>query len=129
VSRIDRGVCGDGTAERCGSRRAGRGGGAALLVAIAALTASPAMARVVEKRRPPVGERVPSVSLYDAADWNDGKQDEAAPCIRKSCPSDAFAGRSGFGRLPEPASWALMLIGAGGVGALVRRRRGLPSRV
>jgi len=27
------------------------------------------------------------------------------------------------GGIPEPASWALMLIGAAGVGALTRRRR------
>jgi hypothetical protein len=27
------------------------------------------------------------------------------------------------GGVPEPASWALMIMGFGGVGALVRRRR------
>jgi len=29
------------------------------------------------------------------------------------------------GEVPEPATWAMMIIGFGGVGALIRRRRGL----
>jgi hypothetical protein len=32
--------------------------------------------------------------------------------------------RTGAGAIPEPASWAMMIIGFGGVGALLRRRSG-----
>lgn len=31
------------------------------------------------------------------------------------------------GAIPEPASWALMILGFGGAGAMIRRRRGLPA--
>jgi hypothetical protein len=34
-----------------------------------------------------------------------------------------FASPGGAGGVPEPASWALMILGFGGVGSLVRRRR------
>ena len=30
---------------------------------------------------------------------------------------------SGFAAVPEPAAWALMLVGFGGVGVAIRRRR------
>ena len=33
----------------------------------------------------------------------------------------------GTASVPEPASWALMLVGFGGLGALLRRRRGQPA--
>ena len=31
------------------------------------------------------------------------------------------------GGVPEPATWAMMLMGFGGLGALLRRRRGLAA--
>ena len=31
------------------------------------------------------------------------------------------------GAVPEPATWAMMVIGFGGMGAMLRRRRGLPA--
>lgn len=74
-------------------------GAVSLLVALAGLTAAPALAK---------GGGKPS------------------SCASVSGPANVPCGRSGGGRtraVPEPASWALMLLGAAGVGALARRRR------
>jgi hypothetical protein len=78
------------------------------------------------------GERVASVSLYDAGGWYEGKQFEVTLCTLLACPTGGFHrdpnGHGGFGAgggaggVPEPASWALMLVGAGLVGACVRTR-------
>jgi hypothetical protein len=38
------------------------------------------------------------------------------------------AGAGGAGGVPEPAAWALMILGMGGVGSLLRRRQGLGLR-
>lgn len=35
-------------------------------------------------------------------------------------------GGGGGNEIPEPATWALMIMGFGGVGAMIRRRRNLP---
>lgn len=39
-----------------------------------------------------------------------------------SCTADCGGG-GGAGGVPEPATWAMMIIGFGGVGAIIRRRR------
>lgn len=69
-----------------------------------------------------VGARVAIVSLFTKGGWSEGKQYEVTECTAQSCPNGGFGGGGG---VPEPASWALMLIGAGSVGAIMRRRRGL----
>ena len=69
------------------------------------------------------GERIASISLYDVGGWFEGKQYEVTRCTMLACPTGGFGGGGGAGGIPEPASWALMLIGAAGVGALTRRRR------
>ena len=33
----------------------------------------------------------------------------------------------GFGTAPEPATWGLLVLGFGGLGAMVRRRRAQPA--
>lgn len=40
---------------------------------------------------------------------------------------DQVALNSTAGVVPEPAAWALMIVGFGGAGAMLRRRRALPS--
>jgi hypothetical protein len=35
----------------------------------------------------------------------------------------AFTANGALGGVPEPATWAMMLIGFGGLGAMIRRRR------
>lgn len=73
------------------------------------------------------GERIASISLYDVGGWIEGRQYEVTACTALTCPTGGFAALGGTGAVPEPASWALMLIGAGGVGALARRRRRIAS--
>jgi hypothetical protein len=41
--------------------------------------------------------------------------------------SSGAAGAAGVGGVPEPASWALMLVGFGGLGAVLRRSRRQPA--
>jgi hypothetical protein len=46
------------------------------------------------------------------------------------CPPDGEPGdNNGVDAVPEPAQWALMVVGFGGAGALLRRRRRLASVV
>jgi hypothetical protein len=40
-----------------------------------------------------------------------------------ACVGDCGGGGGGQGGVPEPASWALMIVGFGGVGAMLRQRR------
>jgi hypothetical protein len=127
VCGTDHRLRGERIAKRRAAGHSARRRSTTLLVAIAGLTVLPALAMAVEKASAGRGERAPSVTLYDDAGWNEAKQDDPAPCAPENCAKGDFAGRGGSGRLPEPASWALMLIGAGGVGALARRRRSLPS--
>jgi hypothetical protein len=44
----------------------------------------------------------------------------ADPCVANPALCDGGGGGNG---VPEPASWALMIMGFGGVGAMIRRRR------
>ena len=46
-----------------------------------------------------------------------GEDFHTATCTPGSCPTTVTTG------VPEPASWALMIMGFGGIGAMVRRRR------
>ena len=50
------------------------------------------------------------------ADWKSGGDDSALDNV-------VFGNANGGGAVPEPTSWALMILGFGGVGAAVRRRR------
>jgi hypothetical protein len=52
-------------------------------------------------------------SFSDAALFSTG------PCAGAGCDSGGGAG----GAVPEPATWAMMIVGFGGVGGLMRRRR------
>ena len=74
------------------------------------------------------GERVKIVSLFTAGGWFEGKQYEVTACTADSCPNGGFGGGGGGG-VPEPAAWAMMLLGVAGVGGLTRRRRAAPSLV
>ena len=67
----------------------------------------------------PNGTAVSTPLLYENADgaW------QAAPLVV------TFTDDRGGGGVPEPASWALMLIGFGGLGAMLRRRRALVLRL
>jgi hypothetical protein len=48
-------------------------------------------------------------------------------CTNAACTGDfaatGFATTGGGGGVPEPATWAMMILGFGGIGALMRRRR------
>ncbi|MGH6909562.1 MAG: PEPxxWA-CTERM sorting domain-containing protein [Phenylobacterium sp.] len=51
-------------------------------------------------------------------------------CADAGCTSfvtTGFATNGGGGPVPEPATWAMMILGFGGVGALLRRRRLQPA--
>jgi hypothetical protein len=61
----------------------------------------------------------PAEALYQGAIGKVGHADYIADAH--------FVGQSG-GAVPEPASWAMMLVGFGGVGATIRsRRRAIPA--
>ena len=44
-----------------------------------------------------------------------------------SGPSASYSGTINFGAVPEPATWAMMLLGFGGIGMAMRRRRQAPA--
>jgi hypothetical protein len=52
-------------------------------------------------------------------------------CTTNPCTSFAATGfaTNGGGTIPEPATWAMMILGFGGIGAMLRRRRPLPLAV
>ena len=101
-----------------------------MFIVVVGLLASPAMVHAAETTSPsPASERLAPVKLYDDTGWNQGKPDAATPCDGGACADSGIGRQRGAGRLPEPASWALMLIGAGGVGALARRRRAADREV
>jgi hypothetical protein len=58
------------------------------------------------------GELITRLQFVTSADLRDVRQ------IR-------LGGVTSFGAVPEPAAWAMMIVGLGGVGALMRRRRTL----
>src|SRR5579859_8058017 len=45
----------------------------------------------------------------------------------ETAPPAGGLGNLAQGAIPEPAAWAMMILGFGGVGALLRRRRGVPT--
>jgi hypothetical protein len=51
--------------------------------------------------------------------------------LNPNCTTDGGAVLTGFatngtgGGIPEPATWAMMILGFGGIGAMMRRRRSL----
>jgi hypothetical protein len=74
------------------------------------------------------GGTIKSVELLLASPgFKEGKQFEFDCVVTSaSCPNNGKGG--GGGGVPEPATWALMLIGVSGVGAMMRsRRRALAS--
>lgn len=52
-----------------------------------------------------------------------------APVTVGNIQANLGGGGGGTGGVPEPASWALMILGFGGVGAVVRRRRAVVAAV
>ena len=44
-----------------------------------------------------------------------------------SGPSASYSGTINFAAVPEPATWAMMLLGFGGIGMAMRRRRQAPA--
>ena len=73
---------------------------------------------------------LPGLATYRYFDFVEtgtgGGQNFLITSISATLGTDPLAG----GGVPEPASWALMLLGFGGIGATIRRRRatGLPAR-
>ncbi|WP_238542292.1 NF038122 family metalloprotease [Sphingomonas sp. PAMC 26621] len=61
------------------------------------------------------------LAAYDAIGWNVGFDVLANPNYRFST-ADIY--RSLGGAVPEPSTWAMMLLGFGGIGGALRRRRG-----
>jgi hypothetical protein len=49
--------------------------------------------------------------------------DVATGCVDGTCASTGRIGATLAGGVPEPTSWALMILGFGGVGAVLRRQR------
>ena len=66
-----------------------------------------------------------SVTTAFGSTWSNARlfSTETAPCTGPRCGS----GGGGAGGVPEPTTWAMMIIGFGGVGAMIRRRRMLPA--
>ena len=61
-----------------------------------------------------------TADIFDAASgltYNVAAKDAFGPTCTGDC------GGGGQGSVPEPATWAMMIMGFGGVGALMRRRR------
>ena len=60
-----------------------------------------------------------TVTAAFGSTWSNARlfSTETAPCTGPGC------GGGGAGGVPEPATWAMMIIGFGGVGAIIRRRR------
>jgi hypothetical protein len=52
-------------------------------------------------------------------------QDFGPPTALRVDNLQGTADLAGVGGVPEPATWAMMLIGFGGLGAVLRRRRSL----
>ncbi|MGZ3402433.1 MAG: PEPxxWA-CTERM sorting domain-containing protein [Phenylobacterium sp.] len=73
----------------------------------------------------PTGATRLYLGTVDGFQWNNntGGYDVR---IASSCGGDLDVGRCGVGPgVPEPASWALMILGFGGIGAVLRSRRNL----
>ena len=58
------------------------------------------------------------MSLVTAGGWFEGKQYEVTLCTSTNCPGVIL-----HGGVPEPATWAMMLLGAGLVGGGLRMAR------